>query len=186
MKAKMNTQIFRYLFAAFILCNVAATEHPKKSATASNPWGTPIEGCELTAVTDKNTYPFPASVILHVIIRNKSKSERRFFGDGGMPYSIQIMGPDGKYAHLTRWGLSVSQSTVRGSASQLQLRSGQSRAFNLILSQFYDTTLPGTYVVTVVGAFRSPLDPNAVVTISSNTLNIKIIGPQGQPTWRAK
>jgi hypothetical protein len=140
-------------------------------------WGNIAGGARLSISFDKSAYKLGEPVNFHVMIQNVSRDRLNVGGVGEFPFKFEIYAPNGDWAPLTLWGRKMARPKAEVSSASVILHRGDSWSADFqTLNAAYDMTLPGRYSIVFVEPVISDSDPEATVSVMSNTVIVEVEG----------
>ena len=155
-------------------------EEEEKAKAEEREWGEEVRGLRLSIQLkeyDKKEY---GPVTLSIVVKNVSENVVNYIAPSlFFDYGLTVKDSKGDEVPLTRYGERIRNSGEDFKRALVNLKPEEQKEYTLVVSRYYDLTLPGTYTIVaslpVTGppdrAFGLPSDP---VPVTSNTITVKV------------
>lgn len=129
---------------------------------------------ELTASVEKNRFAINEPIVLKLVLRNNGLEERQVISRGPVKdYKIEVKGEHGKTPSLSKAGENLKKDERFSiSTGRIALAPNGERSEEIVISDLYDLSSPGTYVV--VAKRVGPVVNGKSGHIESNKVTITI------------
>ena len=165
---------------ALLICAPGASRAGEAAEPRPAPdrWGHVVEGFQLSARLEKESYAAGSPIWVTVAVRNAAKEPLRLLESlaPDHDYTAEVKDEYGKPVPGTRYaGVLAWSSRIR-----TRIEPGMEVQRAILLSRLIDMTLSGTYTVTVKRRV-SKAQGRDKVEVASNTILVKVEDPANQP-----
>ena len=161
-----------------------------KSGEQQTVWGEPVEGQAVSIATDKRVYAPGDRIVLKIRLKNVGRgvvteARDRYQGVTFL-YSVRVLLPNGKSVPLTPIGAREAKreaereaGVIVGSGTTRKISPGGEIRDDVNLTEFFDTSSPGKYVVSAKRKVLTPGIKWSPTEALSNKLEITVAGRPG-------